>query len=95
MKVFNQIKKPFKYLFGKPKIKIGDRLKYYNYKCEGVYFSWKDGLWFIKIGNDVSISHGLEKWCINNEKQLQKKCINQIPFDQTLKSQQKKESRQV
>jgi len=48
------------FLFKKPKIKIGDRLNYYDKICHGVFFSWKHGGWFLLIHGNLSISYKLE-----------------------------------
>ena len=55
------MKKLIRYLFCKPPIKNGDKLAYYNNVCEGINFSWEEGLWFIKCG-DFSISWGVEQF---------------------------------
>ncbi len=53
------MKKLYNYLFCKPKIKVGEKLNYYNHTCLGLEFHWDDGLWFIETGA-VKISHGVE-----------------------------------
>jgi len=55
-----KMRKLFKYLFKRPNVKIGDKLSYYNRTCMHIYFSWKEGLWFIEC-EDVTISWGLEQ----------------------------------
>lgn len=55
-----------------PDVYPGDRLYYehtpgsssFKYTCKRVYFSFKDGIWFIEIEelNDFSISWGVEKF---------------------------------
>jgi len=62
--------KLFKYLFCKPSVKVGDKLSYYNKTCSKVYFSWKDGVWFINC-EDLSISWELEIFYRNKPKNEQ------------------------
>lgn len=55
------MRKLLKYLFQRPDVKAGDKLSYYNRTCMHVYFSWKDGLWFVEC-EDVAISWGVEQF---------------------------------
>lgn len=68
-KFIGVIEKPFTYFFGKPKIKIGDKLSYpYGGGiCNGVYYSWESGIWWIKVG-EYSVSHELESFYKNKDK---------------------------
>ena len=63
------VNKLFKYFFMKPDVKIGDKLSYYERTCMGVYFDWKDGLWFIEC-EDVNISWGLELFYRNHKDKI-------------------------
>jgi hypothetical protein len=61
------ISKLYKFLFKKPKIKKGEKLHYYDKVCDHLYFSWSDGLWFIKTTEGISISCGLEEFYRNKK----------------------------
>ena len=49
------------------KIKKGEKLHYYDKVCDHLYFSWSDGLWFIKTTEGISISCGLEEFYRNKK----------------------------
>ena len=62
------MRKLFKFLFEKPKIKKGEKMHYYDKTCMGIYFNWKYGLWFIETDDGMAISCGLEEFYRKNNK---------------------------